>query len=144
MPPRSLVRSIPLNKRHVIMQKIWLLSLVSFFLNWNPICNAQEKSVVDKSTLDLPSSSDGQLGVGPLRQADWFRDLWNAKRKTWSESVSADQKSVVLLGDSITQGWPNLSGYFPGVKIANRGISGDTTRGMLIRLKEDVLSLNPA
>lgn len=126
------------------MQKLWLLSLVSFFLYWNPLCNAQEKSVVDKSPLDLPSSSDGQPGVGPLRQADWFRGLWNTKRKTWAASASADQKSVVLLGDSITQGWPNLSGYFPGVKIANRGISGDTTRGMLIRLKEDVLSLNPA
>ena len=49
----------------------------------------------------------------------------------------------MLLGDSITQGWPQLDGYFPGVKIANRGISGDTTRGMLIRLQKDVLALNP-
>jgi lysophospholipase L1-like esterase len=30
------------------------------------------------------------------------------------------------------------------MKLANRGIGGDTTRGMLIRLKEDVLSLNPS
>ncbi len=29
------------------------------------------------------------------------------------------------------------------MKIANRGISGDTTRGMLIRLQPDVLALNP-
>lgn len=28
-------------------------------------------------------------------------------------------------------------------KVANRGISGDTTRGMLYRLEEDVLALNP-
>ena len=107
------------------------------------MCDAQEKSIVDKSKLELPASSDGQPGVGPLRQADWFRELWNSKRKGWSESVTADQKSVVLLGDSITQGWPDVSRFFPGVKIANRGISGDTTRGMLIRLKDDVLSLNP-
>ncbi|MEZ6040064.1 MAG: GDSL-type esterase/lipase family protein [Planctomycetaceae bacterium] len=33
---------------------------------------------------------------------------------------------------------------FPEFKSANRGISGDTTRGMLIRLQQDVLSLNPA
>ena len=33
---------------------------------------------------------------------------------------------------------------FPGVKVANRGISGDTTRGVLIRLQEDVLALDPA
>jgi len=30
------------------------------------------------------------------------------------------------------------------LKVANRGISGDTTRGVLIRLEEDVLALNPA
>lgn len=36
-----------------------------------------------------------------------------------------------------------MGGSFPGVKVANRGISGDTTRGMLIRLKEDVLALHP-
>ncbi len=125
------------------MRKFWLLPVVSFLLSWNPVCDAQEKSIVDKSKLELPASSDGQPGVGPLRQADWFRELWNSKRKGWSESVTADQKSVVLLGDSITQGWPDLSRFFPGVKIANRGISGDTTRGMLIRLKDDVLSLNP-
>src|SRR6185503_3651416 len=33
---------------------------------------------------------------------------------------------------------------FPGAKVANRGISGDTTRGVLIRLKDDVLALKPA
>ena len=48
----------------------------------------------------------------------------------------------MFLGDSITQGWgDDLGGSFPGVKVANRGISGDTTRGVLIRLKEDVLAL---
>ena len=30
------------------------------------------------------------------------------------------------------------------MKIANRGISGDTTRGVLIRLKDDVLALKPS
>lgn len=51
---------------------------------------------------------------------------------------------AVFLSDSITQGWGNtLGGSFPGLKVANRGISGDTTRGMLLRLKEDVLALEP-
>jgi len=34
----------------------------------------------------------------------------------------------------------DLGGNFPGIKVANRGISGDTTRGVLIRLDEDVLT----
>jgi lysophospholipase L1-like esterase len=55
------------------------------------------------------------------------------------------QARMVFLGDSITQGWgDDFSGAFPGLKAANRGISGDTTRGMLVRLKEDVLDLSPA
>ncbi len=97
----------------------------------------------EKSSLDLPTA-DGQPGVGPLRQADWFRNLWNSKRREWSGVNEKDQGALVFLGDSITQGWPDLQKYYPGVKIANRGISGDTTRGMLIRLKEDVLALKPS
>src|SRR4029450_6945403 len=31
----------------------------------------------------------------------------------------------------------------PGLKVANRGIGGDVTRGVLFRLKEDVLDLKP-
>jgi lysophospholipase L1-like esterase len=37
-----------------------------------------------------------------------------------------------------------MGGSFPGVKVANRGISGDTTRGVLIRLEQDVLALQPS
>ncbi len=37
-----------------------------------------------------------------------------------------------------------MGGCFPGVKVANRGIGGDTSRGVLIRLEEDVLSLHPS
>ena len=51
----------------------------------------------------------------------------------------------MFLGESITQGWGGgLGAAFPGIKVANRGISGDTTRGVLIRLQEDVLSLEPS
>jgi len=51
----------------------------------------------------------------------------------------------VFLGDSITQGFgDDFKGAFPGAKLANRGISGDTTRGMLLRLADDVLALDPA
>ena len=51
----------------------------------------------------------------------------------------------MFLGDSITQGWgDDFRGDFADMKVANRGISGDTTRGMLMRLRDDVLDLDPA
>jgi lysophospholipase L1-like esterase len=84
------------------------------------------------------------LGAGPIRRYDWFQGLWKERHATWAKRIEQDQNSVVFLGDSITQGWgDDLRGAFPGLKVANRGISGDTTRGMLIRLQHDVVDLNP-
>jgi lysophospholipase L1-like esterase len=92
----------------------------------------------------IPPTDDGLPGTGPIRRFDWFQNLWRQRRTLWASQVQRDQGAVVFLGDSITQGWGlGLNAVFPGVKIANRGISGDTTRGILIRLKEDVLALNP-
>ena len=93
---------------------------------------------------EIPATDDGLPGMGPVRRYTWFRKLWHDKRQKWATEVAQDQGAVVLLGDSITQGWNDrLPAAFPGMKVANRGISGDTTRGVLIRLKDDVLTLNP-
>ena len=102
-----------------------------------------------KPALDLkyaiPATDDGLPGAGPIRRYDWFQKLWLEKRNRWAVRVEKDQGALVFLGDSITQGWgDDMGGSFPGVKVANRGISGDTTRGVLIRLQEDVLALKPA
>lgn len=99
----------------------------------------------DAPVIALPATDDGLPGAGPIRRYDWFKGLWAERHATWAKRVQQDQNAVVFLGDSITQGWgDDLHGAFPGMKVANRGISGDTTRGMLIRLKGDVLDLNPS
>lgn len=106
----------------------------------------QDASALPKATnFEIPETDDGLPGEGPIRRQDWFRKLWKERRSAWASRVGLDQNALVFLGDSITQGWDdNLQSAFPGVKVANRGISGDTTRGMLIRLQEDVLELNPS
>lgn len=102
-------------------------------------------SLDDVPNIALPATDDGLPGAGPIRRYDWFKGLWAERHQTWAKRVQQDQGAVVFLGDSITQGWgDDLHGAFPGMKVANRGISGDTTRGMLIRLKGDVLDLNPS
>jgi len=96
------------------------------------------------SKFAIPATDKGLPGEGPIRRYQGFQNLWEKKRTGWAKQVKQDQGALVFLGDSITQGWgDNFRGHFKGVKVANRGISGDTTRGVLIRLKEDVLSLNP-
>ncbi|MFP6603794.1 MAG: GDSL-type esterase/lipase family protein [Pirellulaceae bacterium] len=93
----------------------------------------------------LPKSEEGLPGEGKLRRYNGYVKTWASRRAAWSKQVSQDQQAVVFLGDSITQGWgAKFRGNFNGMKLANRGIGGDTTRGMLIRLQEDVLSLNPS
>jgi lysophospholipase L1-like esterase len=52
---------------------------------------------------------------------------------------------VVFYGDSITDNWskPDYGGFFPGKAYVNRGIGGQTTAQMLLRLRADVLALQP-
>ncbi|MBF9239296.1 SGNH/GDSL hydrolase family protein [Hymenobacter sp. BT683] len=54
---------------------------------------------------------------------------------------------VVLLGNSITEGWPKAdSAFFAGKPYAyiGRGISGQTTGQTLLRFRQDVINLRPA
>jgi lysophospholipase L1-like esterase len=80
-------------------------------------------------------------GKGPIRSFGWMVD----NRKYFWTQREKDQGAIVFVGDSLTGGWkaPMLAEAFPGLKIANRGVGGDTSRGVLFRFKEDVLDLKP-
>lgn len=124
-----------------VLAKLAFIATVLLGLGVFPSDTRAQRS---SESLAIPDTDDGLPGVGPIRRYDWFRNLWNEKRKQWASRIQADQDSVVFLGDSITQGWgDNMGDSFPGLKVANRGISGDTTRGMLLRLDQDVLALKP-
>jgi lysophospholipase L1-like esterase len=106
---------------------------------------AAQNPTLPEARFEIPASDQGLPGAGPIRRYDWFKKLWAEKRALWHQQKQRDQKALVFLGDSITQGWgDNMGESFGALKVANRGISGDTTRGVLIRLQEDVLSLNPS
>ncbi|MDX1951639.1 MAG: GDSL-type esterase/lipase family protein [Verrucomicrobiota bacterium] len=108
------------------------------------VLNIFSSTAAESRSVAVPETDDGLPGAGPLRRAEWFKKLWAERRSTWQGRVKEDQGAVVFLGDSITQGWGDQMGNaFPGMKVANRGISGDTTRGVLIRLEEDVLAVKP-
>src|ERR1700693_5044457 len=51
---------------------------------------------------------------------------------------------VVFLGDQITEQWGAGGGrFFPGKPYLNRGIRSQTTPQMLVRFRQDVISLKP-
>ena len=54
------------------------------------------------------------------------------------------ENRVVFLGDQITERWgKGHAPFFPGKPYFNRGIPDQTAPQMLIRFRQDVLSLNP-
>jgi len=97
------------------------------------------------SRFAIPATDEGLPGAGPIRRYEWFQNLWQNRRESWAETIEQDQGAVIFLGDSIMEGWDEgLGAAFSGMKVANRGIGGDTTRGVLIRLEEDVFTVNPS
>jgi lysophospholipase L1-like esterase len=81
------------------------------------------------------------------RLADQLGD-WNQLGQFYAANEElkkqpADPRRVVFMGDSITIGW-HLDESFPGKPYVNRGISGQTTPQMLVRMFPDVIDLKPA
>jgi lysophospholipase L1-like esterase len=58
---------------------------------------------------------------------------------------AADERRVVFMGNSITEGWVKFfPTMFAGKPYVGRGISGQTTPQMLVRFHADVVALKPA
>jgi lysophospholipase L1-like esterase len=79
--------------------------------------------------------------------ADQLQD-WNQLGRYYADNqrlkdLPPEPRRVVFLGDSITDGW-KLAQSFPEKPFVNRGISGQTTAQMLVRMYPDVISLKPA
>ena len=97
----------------------------------------QQATGEDTGRFAIPATDDGLPGAGPIRRYDWFQQLWRERRSAWDSDARAGsgRGRVPRRLDHPGLG-RRARAAFPGVKIANRGISGDTTRGVLIRLQE--------
>jgi lysophospholipase L1-like esterase len=80
-------------------------------------------------------------GQGPIRTFPYMV----GERKAFWNRRQADQGAVIFVGDSLIGNWAALvkGTPFPALKVANRGVGGDTSRGILFRFQEDVLDLHP-
>jgi lysophospholipase L1-like esterase len=86
-----------------------------------------------------PASAKDWPGQGAIRVFGWMTD----NRKTFWQDRERKQGSVVFAGDSLVGGWGSMAKDFPDLRVANRGIGGEVTRGLLFRFQEDVLDLHP-
>ena len=91
----------------------------------------------------------------PEQQAQWAREAEQRLHDDWAwRGRFRDENAklapvpghprIVFLGDSITQGWIDMVPAFFGPGRIDRGISGQTLPQMLVRFRQDVLSLHPA
>ncbi len=75
-----------------------------------------------------------------VAQNDWAKYTRYAKANA---EVSSAPKAV-LMGDSITDGWPGADpSFFADNNLVGRGISGQVTSQMLLRFRQDVIDLHP-
>jgi lysophospholipase L1-like esterase len=70
---------------------------------------------------------------------------WPQLNRYREANRTVTKADVVFMGDSITDFWPQprFGEFFPGKSYAGRGISGQTTPQMLIRMRPDVVALRP-
>jgi len=103
-------------------------------------------------TFAQSSSDDAVLAVRNLEQYRegliklWMNDYASLGRYRDANAKlgppASNEDRVVFMGDSITDIW-HLDKSFPGKPYVNRGIGGQTTPQMLIRLRPDVIALAP-
>lgn len=94
-----------------------------------------------------PPKANCCLATTAKSLADQLQD-WNQMGRYYAADVElengpADPKRVVFMGDSITDIW-HLADFFPGKPYVNRGIGGQVTSQMLVRMYADVIDLKPA
>jgi len=91
-----------------------LVAAVSFAQSANP---ALHRLLIDWGGLDRYGSEDTEV-----------------------RPPKAGENRVVFLGDQMTENWTD---FFPGKPYLNRGIASQTTPQMLVRFRQDVISLKP-
>ena len=108
------------------------------------------------ATADSPAPAEAKKPAAKPNLGDVFKQHYNNRVKLFREQNKTiaqhpDVKNVVLVGDSITEGF-NVDKLFPDRHVINRGIGADVigndlpatdNRGVLRRLPESVFDCNP-
>lgn len=99
--------------------------------------------------LGLAAPAWAQSGPAPVESPEAARAhtdfAWLARYGEDNRRLLAEgpPTRIVFMGDSITQGWRDRNPeFFPAGRV-NRGIGGQTTPQMLLRMMQDVIALRP-
>jgi lysophospholipase L1-like esterase len=93
----------------------------------------------------LRANAPASCGADPVTTqllTDW-PNLGHFAQHNAEIKISEEPVKIVFLGDSITQGWPDKRPDFFRSGRVCRGIGGQTTGQMLLRMMADVVALKP-
>jgi len=103
----------------------------------------QQKSQPDCAA--LTAALEKRIEEQRHQLADWAGLIRYGSENTELARPAAGEKRVIFLGDEITERWGrNNSRFFDGKPYLNRGIPGQTSSQMLVRFRQDVISLKPS
>jgi len=127
----------------------WLLVL---FLGFTPFLTMLRTFFPALAFCLLATPLLAQQGPSPAPAPDPLRTDWAnlaryAPANQQLPAPVAGTPRIVLIGNSITDGWPRADpAFFAGkpYEYVGRGIGGQTSPQMLLRFRQDVLDLHPA
>jgi lysophospholipase L1-like esterase len=109
------------------------------------------------ATADSPAPAGAKKTAAKPNLGDFFKQHWIDRVKLFrkeNKDLDLEFRNVILLGDSITEGFDvKKHFFFPKHRVLNRGIGADVigndlpktdNRGLLRRLPESVFDCNPS
>jgi lysophospholipase L1-like esterase len=91
-----------------------------------------------------PAQLDQELTAYRRLLLDWASLTRYGSDNSELKLPAAGENRVVFLGDEITERWgEGKAKFFPGKPYLNRGITRQTSAQMLVRFRQDVISLHP-
>jgi lysophospholipase L1-like esterase len=94
------------------------------------------------SSADRIQALERQLKQQNRTLRDWGGLIRYGSDNSELPPPAAGENRVIFFGDQITEYWGRVA-FFPGKPYLNRGIAGQTTDQLLVRFRQDVISLHP-
>lgn len=116
---------------------------VPYLSDHYPIVATFSTDKISKEVYQVVATHQKTLAKRAKRESDWARfGHYTAENET-IHSVSGKVK-VIFYGNSITRNWYQLHpDFFRNHGFIGRGIGGQTSSELLVRMRQDVLDLNP-
>jgi lysophospholipase L1-like esterase len=113
-------------------------TLIAFFLV--VLAGSATPTLAADAPTPYPADAKAWPGEGAIRVFGWMTE---DRKRFWKER-ERKQGALVLAGDSLLGGWKSAEQDLAPAVVANRGVGGDTSRGLVFRFQEDVLDLKPS